>query len=236
MAAFRQHVMFSSLLGAGYAALSKKLGIEWEHGVLAGAICGLAGMLPDLDSDSGRPVKEIFGVLAVVAPLLLLRRMQNAGFNIEETILFGAAVYLAVRFGVAWLFKRLTVHRGMFHSLPAAAIASEAVYLAYDSPEQIGRLVLAGGMFLGFLSHLVLDEIYSVDARGFRVKESAGSAVKLFSSSITASLVTWAIMGLLTYSVAIERGWVRPIELPASAAKMLSDAGLTAKPTATRVR
>ena len=38
---------------------------------------------------------------------------------------------------------------------------------------------------VGFLSHLVLDEIYSVDFRGARIKlkSSAGSAVKFMSSS-----------------------------------------------------
>jgi hypothetical protein len=215
MAAFRQHIAFSSLLGIGYVAVCKKLGIQWQDGVLAGGICGLAGMLPDLDSDSGRPVRELFGVLSIAAPLLLLHRLENAGFSVEETILFGAATYFFVRFGLGMLFKRLTVHRGMFHSLPAAIIAAEAVYLAHQSPDQKARLALAGGMFLGFLSHLVLDEIYSVDARGLRVrlKESAGSAIKLYSSSIIATGVAWLFLGVLTYLVAIDRGWLAPINV-----------------------
>jgi hypothetical protein len=215
MAAFKQHVTFSSLLGIGYVAVCKKLGIPWQDGLLAGGICGLAGMLPDLDSDSGRPVRELFGVLSIAAPLLLLHRLENAGFTVEETILFGAATYFFVRFGLKTLFNHLTVHRGMFHSLPAAVIAAEAVYLAHQSPDQRARLALAGGMFLGFLSHLVLDEIYSVDARGLqiRLKESAGSAIKLYSSSIIASGVTWLFLGALTYLVAIDRGWAAPINV-----------------------
>jgi hypothetical protein len=215
MATFRQHIAFSSLLGVGYVAACKKLGIQWEDGLLAGGICGLAGMLPDLDSDSGRPVRELFGVLAIAAPLLLLHRLENAGFTVEETILFGAATYFFVRFGLAMLFKRLTVHRGMFHSLPAAAIAAEAVYLAHQSPDQKARLALAGGMLLGFVSHLVLDEIYSVDARGLRVrlKESAGSALKLYSSSLVGTGVAWLFLGVLTYLVAIDRGWLAPINV-----------------------
>jgi len=215
MAAFRQHIAFSSLLGVGYVAVCKKLGIQWEDGLLAGGICGLAGMLPDLDSDSGRPVRELFGVLAIAAPLLLLHRLENAGFTVEETILFGAATYFFVRFGLRMLFNRLTVHRGMFHSLPAAVIAAEAVYLAHQSPDQKARLALAGGMFLGFLSHLVLDEIYSVDARGLRVrfKESAGSAIKLYSSSIVATGVAWLFLGTLTYLVAIDQGWLAPLNI-----------------------
>jgi hypothetical protein len=215
MAAFRQHIAFSSMLGLGYMAACKKLGIQWEDGLLAGGICGLAGMLPDLDSDSGRSVRELFGVLAIAAPLLLLHRLENAGFTVEETILFGAATYFFVRFGLGMLFNRLTVHRGMFHSLPAAVIAAEAVYLAHQTPDQKARLALAGGMFLGFLSHLVLDEVYSVDARGLqiRLKASAGSAIKLYSSSIIATGVAWLFLGVLTYLVAIDRGWLAPLNI-----------------------
>ena len=60
MAAFKQHIEFSSFLGIGYAATLSSMGMGWTHSVLAGGLCGLAGMLPDLDSDSGRPVREIF--------------------------------------------------------------------------------------------------------------------------------------------------------------------------------
>ena len=54
---------------------------------------------------------------------------------------------------------------------------------------------------IGFLSHLILDEIYSVDLNGLRVKlkASAGSALKFFSSSITASMVCYGMMGALLY-------------------------------------
>ena len=37
--------------------------------------------------------------------------------------LVGAAIYATVRFGLAKIVKKLTVHRGMFHSIPAALIA-----------------------------------------------------------------------------------------------------------------
>lgn len=40
------------------------------------------------------------------------------------------------------------------------------------------RLVKAFGLVLGFLSHLVLDEIYSIDLRGMHIKKSFGTALK----------------------------------------------------------
>ncbi len=215
MAAFRQHVTFSSVLGVGYAAALIGSGFEWVHSVLAGGLCGIAGMLPDLDSPSGRPVRELFSITAILVPLLILRRLRRSGLEPEEMVLLGAALYLFIRFGVSWVFKHLTVHRGMFHSIPAMFIAGEAVFLAHNGSEPYGRVTLAGGIMLGFLSHLVLDEIYSVDMNGvaLRFNKAAGSALKFFSKSWTASLATWSLLGVLTYLVGAEQGYFPPVQV-----------------------
>jgi len=201
MASFRQHVTFSSILGAGYAATLISAGMQWSYGLLAGGLCGVAGMLPDLDSDSGKPVRELFGLAAAIAPLLLLHRLEILAGSLEGAIVVAAAIYVAIRFGAAWLFKQITVHRGMFHSLPAAFIAGELAFLAHDCPGVDARLVLASGVMLGFLSHLLLDEVSSVDAAGMRIKTSAGSAVKLFSRNWPATFFTWALLIGLSYVV-----------------------------------
>jgi hypothetical protein len=61
--------------------------------------------------------------------------------------------------------------------------------------------MLAGGVMIGFLSHLILDEIYSVDFRGVRIKlkSSAGSAIKLVSPSVFATTTCYLILGGLLY-------------------------------------
>jgi LexA-binding, inner membrane-associated putative hydrolase len=136
-----------------------------------------------------------------VLPLLLVPRLVHMGLSREAilaSLLFG---YLLIRYFFANVFRRLTVHRGMYHSLPAMLIAGLCVYLAYHSPDRTIRLLLAGGVMLGFLSHLVLDEIYSVDFRGARLKlkSSAGSAVKFMSPSLPATATCYAILGGLLY-------------------------------------
>lgn len=215
MAAFKQHVTFSSLLGVGYAAALSGAGFEWVHSVLAGGLCGFAGMLPDLDSPSGRPVREVFGITAIAVPLLLTYRLRRSGLEPEQLVLLAATLYLLIRFGLSWVFKHLTVHRGMFHSIPAMLIAGEAVFLAHDCPEPYGRLSLAGGIMLGFLSHLVLDEIYAVDMNGLapRFNKAAGSALKFFSKSWPATLGTWLVLGGLTYLVGVDLGYFTPVRL-----------------------
>jgi hypothetical protein len=158
-------------------------------------------MLPDLDSDSGVPVRELFGLAAAVFPLLLVPRMVHMEMSREAILaclLFG---YIFIRYGAANFFRHLNVHRGMYHSLPAMIISGLCVYLAYHSPDRSMRLLLAGGVMIGFLSHLVLDEVYSVDWRGVRIKlkSSAGSAVKFMSPSVIATATCYAILGGLGY-------------------------------------
>ena len=46
--------------------------------------------------------------------------MSHSGATPEGTVVLGGILYLLIRFGAAWLFKHLTVHRGMFHSIQAA--------------------------------------------------------------------------------------------------------------------
>ncbi len=212
MAAFRQHLLFSTSIGVGYAVSLSSGGVDKTHAALSGALCAVAGMLPDLDSDSGKPVRELFGLVAAVVPLLVMRRLEHAGLSAEAVILVMGGLYLAIRFGVRQLFQRLTVHRGMFHSVPAALIAAEIAFLAHDCPEAGGRWLLGLGVLLGFLSHLVLDELSSVDASGVRIRfnKAAGSALKLASKSMSATLAAWLTLGLLTYLVCVSDGAMNP--------------------------
>lgn len=212
MAAFKEHIKFSCALGAGYTVALGYLGADWTHSILAGAVCGVSGMLPDLDSASGRPVREMFGLTAAMVPLLMLPRLQAIGLTIDQAILILAIVYVSIRFGLSSLFKRLTVHRGMFHSIPAALIAAEIGFLAHNCEHADGAWLLGSGVFLGFLSHLVLDEIYAVDSTG-APKKSAGTALKFATKSIPANLTTYAILAGLSYVVFMDLGYVRPINV-----------------------
>jgi membrane-bound metal-dependent hydrolase YbcI (DUF457 family) len=202
MAGFRTHITVSGGLGIAYGGLAvQPLGFSTEAGLLAAGITAVGGMLPDLDSDSGVPVREMFGLVAAVVPLMLVRRLMHAGLSPEGILATMLFAYVLIRYGAANLFKRLTVHRGMYHSIPAMLIAGLCVYLAYHSDDRSIRILFAVGVMVGFLSHLVLDEIYSVDWRGVKpkLKASAGTAFKLGSSSMPATATCYLILGGLLY-------------------------------------
>jgi hypothetical protein len=94
----------------------------------------------------------------------------------------------------------------MFHSIPAALIAGLLVYLSYHHPSIRMRIFLAIGVIIGYLSHLVLDEIWSVDFHGvaIRLSKSAGSALKLVSPSIRATLTCYFILLVLAYLAIVD--------------------------------
>jgi hypothetical protein len=78
-------------------------------------------MLPDLDSDSGVPLREMSMFWAAVVPMLMIDRFRDLGLSTEAMAVAAMLIYVAIRFIAVEFFKRYTVHRGMWHSLPAAA-------------------------------------------------------------------------------------------------------------------
>ena len=206
MADFKTHITTSCVLGGGYACLGAYYGLPVEAALVAGGLCGVSGMLPDLDSDSGVPVRETMGFAAAVTPMLLVDRFQHLGLNYEQMVLAGGACYLFVRFGIARLLMRYTVHRGMFHSIPALLIFTGLAFLICDYSNLHLRYFKAGGVFLGVLSHLMLDEIFAVEwARGrWRFKKSFGTALKLWSDSLWGNFSTYAKLALVVVMILSE--------------------------------
>jgi len=201
MAGFQTHITVSTLTGVGYGVWGYHSGAPLETSVLAGALCSVSGMLPDLDSESGRPVQEISSFAAAVIPMLMLDRFSMLGWSHEMMALTGAIIYAIIRFGVAGLFKRYTVHRGMWHSLPACLACGLLAFLVVSGPDIAIRLYKAGAVSLGFLSHLVLDEIWSVRLRSGRlnVKKSFGTALKVFGRDKGPNFVMLSLLVVLSF-------------------------------------
>jgi hypothetical protein len=207
MASYRGHLVVSASLGAAYGGAALfATSFDWGPACLAAGLTTLGGLLPDLDSDSGVPVREMFNLAAAVTPLLLFDRIHVDSPE-RKAVLLGA-IYLFIRYILAYIFKHLTVHRGMFHSIPALLISGLTTYLLYHNPDVRLRLYLAGSVMLGFLSHLVLDELYSVDFTGVRprLNRYAGSALKLASPSWVATLSTYGVLLALGFLALIDAG------------------------------
>lgn len=203
MADFKTHVSFSSILGVGYAASGVIAGFSPSTALVAGGLCGVSGMLPDIDSDSGVPRREAMGFAAAIVPMLLVSRLQSFQLQHDQMVLVAALLYYLIRFVAARMIGRFSVHRGMFHSIPAALIFAGLAFLIAGGDDVFVRYYKSAAVFVGCMSHLVLDEIYSVDTRGVvpKFKKSFGTAVKLFGKDGWANFSTYAKLAVVGIAI-----------------------------------
>lgn len=194
MAGYKTHITTSTIVGVGYGAGAYLLfGVPAPTCLLAGGLCSVSGMLPDLDSQSGTPVREGSALAAAVVPMLMIDRFQHMGWTNEMIAVAGGAIYLAIRWALPYLLGKFSKHRGMWHSFPACAIAGLLAFLVCSGTTVDVRLFKASAVVLGFMSHLVLDEIWAMDFSkgGIKFKSSFGTAMKFYSKSAWANVSTY---------------------------------------------
>ena len=217
MADFKTHVTFSSAIGAGYAVIGTGLGFELSTSLVAGGLCGVAGMLPDVDSDSGVPRREALGFAAAIVPMLLIDRFRQFELTHDQMVLVAAALYFGIRFTLADLIGRWSVHRGMWHSIPAILIFAGLAFLISGPAEGsvFVRYFKAIAVGIGSFSHLILDEVYSVDTRGVvpKFKKSFGTAVKFWGKNPTANFSTYGKLAIVIVAILMEPAVIDRLEL-----------------------
>ena len=200
MAGFKMHVTTSTVVGIGYGVAAHGLfDVPIPTCALAAGLCSVSGMMPDFDSESGTPVREGSAFAAAIVPMLMMDRFQSLGWTNETIALAAAGIYVVVRFALPYLLGKFSVHRGMWHSFPAAAIAGLLAFMVCSGPSTEIRIFKASAVVVGFMSHLILDEIYAIDmSRGrIRFKKSFGTAMKFTSKSLWANLSTYGKLAAL---------------------------------------
>jgi hypothetical protein len=184
MANFNTHLMGAAAV-SGIAATGLVMsGVVTHQAVVSYFILGvIGGLLPDIDSPYSIPIRITFNVLALIAGFIVVFTFSQR-FSLAELVILWIGCYALVRYGVFSLFTHFTAHRGLIHSIPAG-IASGllSTLLAYHLFGASALHAWNCGLFvaLGFLVHLLLDEIYSVNLLGMELKSSFGSALSLGS-------------------------------------------------------
>lgn len=201
----------STFVGAAYGYWGTFYqGMPIESGLLAAGLCSISGMLPDLDSDSGVPLRETTSFASALVPMLMIDRFRALEFTAEEMALATMLIYLFMRFVVVGVFKKYTVHRGMWHSIPAALSAGLLAYLVIPCPSEAVRIYKSVAVWLGFMTHLVMDEIWSIQVRRgrTRLKRSFGTALKFSSNDVWGNLSTYIKLFLLAYLAWNDHGFL----------------------------
>ena len=120
-------------------------------------------------------------------------------------ILIALSSFLFVRYLLFKVFNSLTVHRGIFHSLLAASFFALIIAcISFQFLKQNATFSWISGAFIaiGFIIHLLLDEVYSVDIANKRLKRSFGTALKLYGyrSPIESILMIFCMFYLSSFA------------------------------------
>ncbi len=206
MAGFKAHMAFGMLAGFSWTVFSLFLALIsfWFAPIVF--IAGLFGsFLPDLDSDTGKPVKILLissGLFCAVIAGVYLYEINET--DIKLFILYTLGAFLFVYFVLGGIFKKLTHHRGIFHSIPAALLSSLLILAILNNFNLAltTKMAISLAVGIGYLSHLILDELNSVvNLKGipFVPNKSSGSALKMYSNNRIVTLFVYISVIFLGY-------------------------------------
>lgn len=200
MANFKTHLQYAALgSGAGATLLLQAGVVKPQEAFLCWIAGTIGGLLPDVDSDNSHSLSIVFGLFSIVACSITVVSTINQ-WPLIWVWLSAAAVYLAIQYGVRYVFEMFTRHRGSFHSVLAGLLFGLMTVAIAGVVGASGKAAWFYGFFIfaGYLIHLLLDEAYAVDFSNSGIKRSLGSAFKFFDyKNIKVSvLMVAAVVGL----------------------------------------
>lgn len=184
MANFKTHLAVGTTVSGLLATAAFSAGFVTADKIFPLAAAGAIGsLLPDIDLKNSNPSKLLFATLGLILAFMAL--LNTAGtYSLIEMWLLWIGIYLSTRYIVWKVFHDYTVHRGIFHSVLAAlffCFLTASLYYRFSEHHSAYAWLMGGFVFIGYITHLILDEVYSVDFEGARLKRSFGTALKLYS-------------------------------------------------------
>ncbi len=200
MANFTTHIVVGTIVAGSLATLTLASDMIAPENLVAVTMAGsLGSVLPDIDLKDSRPSRALFAGLAIFFSFAILFHFAPR-LSIAEMWLLWVGTLLFVRYGLHTLFHKYAVHRGIWHSIIAGIVCALATaivfYYALGRPDGVAWLG-AGFLFVGYLTHLTLDEIYSVDVMGTHIKKSFGTALKFIDTRHPAATSAMVVAGAL---------------------------------------
>lgn len=202
MANFTTHIVTGTIVSGSLATLTLAADVIAPQNLVAVTMAGVLGsVLPDIDLKDSRPSRALFAGLAIFFSFAALFVFASR-LSIAELWLLWLGTFLFVRYGLHTLFHRYAVHRGIWHSLLAGLACGFGTaiifYYVLGRPDGVAWLA-AGFLFIGYLTHLTLDEIYSVDVMDTRLKKSFGTALKFVDAKHPAASSAMAVTTVLLF-------------------------------------
>ncbi len=205
MAGFKTHLLWAMGGGGALAAIGFTKGhIGLKEAGAVTILATMGGLLPDLDSDTGKPLELLFQLLSILIPMSIYMLLRlHLGEDISVMLLVFTLGYLAVQYLICPFIKKLTVHRGIMHSIPFAVLCGQIAFLLFSGVPRLTAIYYAFGIFSGCMIHLLLDEFYSISFKGVipRFNRASGTALTFYSSSAGATLAVYLLLILASYVI-----------------------------------
>jgi len=186
VANFPTHIAIGTIVSGALATVTVAADLVAPENIVAVTLAGVLGsVLPDIDLKESRPARAMFAGLAVFFSFVVLFSLERK-YSIAEMLILWLGTLLLVRYVGREIFFRFSYHRGIWHSLLAmvfCAFVTAWVYSRLLQRDEGVAWLAAGFLSVGFLTHLILDEIYSVDVMDTRIKASFGTALKLVDTN-----------------------------------------------------
>ncbi len=181
MANFPTHIAVGTVVSGALATVTVAADMVAPENIVAVTLAGVLGsVLPDIDLKDSRPARAMFAGLAVFFSFAVLFSLERK-YSIVEMLILWMGTLVFVRYVVKEIFFHFSYHRGIWHSLLATvfcAFVTASIYSKLLGRNEGVAWLAAGFMAIGYMTHLILDEIYSVDVMDTRIKASFGTAVK----------------------------------------------------------
>ena len=201
MGSFAQHASVGIMSGLTISAISFHFSqLHIIDSIACGAICTLSNFIPDIDSQQSKPARTIKDIISTCITSYIIYTLPRIDFSVF--IVIALSTFFLLQYIFTFILSRITVHRGMFHSIPAIMIWSCIVYNACYSSTELYKIYLTCSAAIGYLLHLIIDELYGlIDISGgvFYPKKSSGTALKFISTSFWGTILCYTILLCLLF-------------------------------------
>ncbi|MGL4207901.1 MAG: metal-dependent hydrolase [Candidatus Adiutrix sp.] len=195
MPQFETHIAVSSV-GSAFLVAYGSARLGWDaYTPWVAFIAGVGGgMVPDLDSDTSKPLRLAGLVTALAAACGAFIFVTSNGDFLnrpwpwEMAAIFTVFCFVIFNLVIVTAFKRLTRHRGLFHSLAVPFLYGGLLAcLVMPHSPHMALAVWLLGMF-GVFSHLILDSLKSLSF----------NPLKLATSDLKTSTRLWLLTTFVT--------------------------------------
>ena len=133
MANFTTHIAIGTVVSGALATLTLAADVVAPENLVAVTLAGVLGsVLPDIDLKDSRPSRAMFAGLAIFFSFAVLFNAATK-LSIAELWVLWLGTLLVVRYGLHAIFHRISVHRGIWHSILAAIFSSVVTAIVFRS-------------------------------------------------------------------------------------------------------